>query len=61
VVLGVTVAKAVTLLIGMPSEVKLWTVFAGLLMATLVGVFFGVYPAHKAARLDPIQALRFEL
>ena len=61
VALGVVVAKTVTILIGMPSEVKMWTVFAGLLMAGAVGVFFGVYPARQAAKLDPIQALRFEL
>ncbi len=61
VVLGITVAKVVTIQIGMPSEVKLWTVLAGLLMAGSVGVFFGVYPARKAAKLDPITALRFEL
>jgi putative ABC transport system permease protein len=61
VVLGITVAKTVTILIGMPSEVEVWTVLAGLLMAGSVGVFFGVYPAHKAAKLDPIHALRFEL
>ena len=61
VALGITVAKVVTIQIGMPSEVKLWTVLAGLLMAAAVGVFFGVYPAQKAAKLDPITALRFEL
>jgi putative ABC transport system permease protein len=51
----------VTLAIGMPSAIKLWAVFAGLLVAASVGIFFGVYPARKAARLDPITALRFEL
>ncbi len=61
VILGIAVAKTVTILIGMPSEVKLWTVLAGLLTATSVGVFFGVYPARQAAKLDPINALRFEL
>src|SRR6266568_304226 len=60
VILGVVVAKTVTILIGMPSEVKLWTIFAGLLTAGSVGVFFGVYPARQAAKLDPITALRFE-
>jgi len=58
---GVIVAEGVTLLIGMPSAIKLWAVGAGLLVSASVGVFFGVYPARKAARLDPIVALRFEM
>jgi len=58
---GVTVAKGVTALVGMPSSIKLWAVAAGLLVAASVGVFFGVYPARKAAKLDPIVALRFEM
>ena len=61
VIAGIAVAKAITLLISFPSEVQLWSVLVGLFVATSVGVFFGVYPARKAAMLDPIQALRSEL
>jgi putative ABC transport system permease protein len=61
VISGVTFAEIVTALIGMPSSIKLWAVLAGLVVAASVGVFFGVYPARKAARLDPIVALRFEM
>ncbi|MDE1154286.1 MAG: ABC transporter permease [Acidobacteriaceae bacterium] len=57
---GVGVAKAVTVLLNFPSSIALWSVFAGLLVAASVGIFFGVYPARKAADLDPIVALRSE-
>ncbi len=58
---GIGIAKLVTLAIGMPSAIELWAIFAGLAVSASVGVFFGVYPARKAAKLDPIAALRFEL
>lgn len=61
VLLGIGVAKGVTLAVGMPSVIKLWAVFAGLVVAASVGIFFGVYPARKAAMLEPIAALRFEM
>ncbi len=61
VLAGVFFALVVTALIGMPSSIKLWAIAAGLLVAGTVGVFFGVYPARKAAKLDPIVALRFEM
>jgi putative ABC transport system permease protein len=57
---GVGVAKLVTVLLDFPSSIALWSVFAGLGVAASVGVFFGVYPARKAADLDPIVALRSE-
>jgi putative ABC transport system permease protein len=61
VLFGISFAKSITAVIGMPSSVQLWAVVTALLVSTSVGLFFGVYPAKRAAKLDPIAALRFEL
>ena len=58
VALGVGGAQIVTVLLDFPSSIAIWSIFAGLGVAISVGVFFGVYPARKAAELDPIVALR---
>jgi putative ABC transport system permease protein len=61
VVGGIAVAKLITAFIGFPTTIALWSVLVSLFLATSVGIFFGVYPARKAAMLDPIVALRSEL
>ena len=58
---GAGVAKLVTLIIGFPSEIALWSVLVALFVSAGIGIFFGVYPARQAAMLDPIVALRSEL
>ncbi|HEV2322561.1 MAG TPA: FtsX-like permease family protein, partial [Terracidiphilus sp.] len=61
VAVGIGVAKGITIAVSFPSSVQLWSVLVGLFVATSVGLFFGVYPASRAAQLDPIAALRAEL
>jgi putative ABC transport system permease protein len=58
---GMAFAELVTLILPFPASVQPGSVVLGLFMATATGIFFGVYPASKAARLDPVVALRAEM
>ncbi len=60
VVLAITIAAGVSALTGLPSSIEWWTILLGIFVSTCVGLFFGIWPAMKAARLDPITALRYE-
>lgn len=61
---GLGVGALLALLLGrltpFPPWISPWAVISGLLVALLVGLVFGTYPAYRAARLDPIDALRYE-
>jgi putative ABC transport system permease protein len=64
-VLGIVAAIVLTMLISLlvpslPSVVPTWAVVTALTVSVAIGLFFGVWPAFKAAKLDPVEALRYE-
>ncbi|MBD3297782.1 MAG: FtsX-like permease family protein [candidate division Zixibacteria bacterium] len=60
IITGFLIGMALSHMSGIPLGVEVWSIIAGILVAGGVGTVFGVYPAMKAARLDPIEALRYE-
>ncbi|MGP8246413.1 MAG: ABC transporter permease [Bryobacteraceae bacterium] len=60
IVAGFACALALRSLTSFPASVKTWVAVLGLVISSTIGLFFGIYPARKAAGLDPVTALRTE-
>jgi putative ABC transport system permease protein len=60
IALGATIGRVISALTPLPTRLEPWSVALGIGITAAVGLFFGLYPASRAARLDPIEALRRE-
>jgi len=60
VILGITASKLVTVFLSWPTLITESSIILSFMVCVITGVFFGYYPAQKASRLDPIDALRYE-
>ena len=62
-ILGILIGWLGTLLcaqFGLPASIPLWSIFVSFAVCTVIGIGFGYFPAQKAARMDPIEAIRYE-
>jgi len=60
ILLGIAVSLAIPKMLGWPTLISMMAIVGSVIFSAAVGIFFGYYPARKAAALDPIEALRYE-
>ena len=60
VILGVSLSLSLNAFLHIATQIEPWSIIMSFAVCTFTGVFFGWYPAKKAARLDPIEAIRYE-
>ena len=58
--LGTLLSTGANLLFDLPTSIPMWAIVVSFIVCTIIGIGFGYFPAQKAARLDPIEAIRYE-
>ena len=58
--MGAVISWGIRTFSPIPASIPLWSIFAAIIASAITGIFFGLYPANRAAKLDPVEALRYE-